>query len=55
MAYNHAYEICRAASIHDDIERVLIDEASLNRSVCELGQVVSQAYAGQDLLLVSVL
>ena len=55
MAYNRAYEICRAASMHDDIECVLIDEVTLSRRVCELGQVVSQAYAGQDLLLVSVL
>ncbi|MCC9078298.1 hypoxanthine phosphoribosyltransferase [Litorilinea aerophila] len=39
----------------DAIERVLVDEQTLQQRVCELGQRISDAYRGQDLLLVSVL
>jgi hypoxanthine phosphoribosyltransferase len=42
-------------SLHDDIEKVLIDEASLQARVQELGKIISREYAGRDLLLVSVL
>jgi len=42
-------------SLHDHIEHVLIDEATLQRRVHELGQLISAEYAGKDLLLVSVL
>ncbi len=55
MAYNDAYQDSHPVSIHDDIECVLVDEATLQRRVCELGQNISQEYAGKDLLLVSVL
>jgi len=44
-----------ASSLHDDIECVLVDEADLQQRIRELGQAISQVYAGQDLLLVSVL
>lgn len=42
-------------SLHDHIERVLIDEATLQRRVQELGRIINQEYVGQDVLLVSVL
>lgn len=42
-------------SLHDDIAHVLIDEATLQQRVQALGQIMSQTYVGQDLLLVSVL
>lgn len=42
-------------SLHDHIERVLIDEATLQRRVQELGRIISQEYVGLDVLLVSVL
>lgn len=42
-------------SLHGDIDHVLIDEESIRRRVKELGAIISQEYAGRDLLLVSVL
>jgi hypoxanthine phosphoribosyltransferase len=42
-------------SLHDDIDRVLIDEAAIQQRVAELGAALSREYAGRDLLLVSVL
>ena len=42
-------------SLHDDIERVLIDEETLQARIAELGAILSETYACQDLLLVSVL
>lgn len=42
-------------SLANDLERVLIDEITLRNRVTELGQTIAQTYAGQDLLLVSVL
>ena len=42
-------------SLHDDIERVLIDEDTLQARIAELGAILSETYACQDLLLVSVL
>lgn len=41
--------------LDDDIAKILVDEATIQRRVCELGAVISQEYAGKDLLLVSVL
>lgn len=41
--------------LHSDIERVLVDEESLHARIREMGALVSSTYAGQDLLLVSVL
>lgn len=55
MAANHSAQDRQSRSIHADIECVLVDEATLQRRVCELGESVSQEYAGKDLLLVSVL
>ncbi|CAN5681398.1 hypoxanthine phosphoribosyltransferase [soil metagenome] len=54
MADNNSYQ-GRRRSIHDDIECILVDEATLQQRVYELGQSISQEYAGKDLLLVSVL
>lgn len=42
-------------ALHDDIEEILLDEATLQKRIRELGQIINQAYAGKDLLLVSVL
>ncbi len=55
MADNKSRQDRHSRSIHDDIECVLVDEATLQRRVCELGQNISQEYAGKELLLVSVL
>lgn len=41
--------------LDQDVERVLIDEASLNRRLAELGAAITDAYTDKDLLLVSVL
>jgi hypoxanthine phosphoribosyltransferase len=38
-----------------DIERVLLDEETIRRRVRELGRILDSEYAGQDLVLVSVL
>ena len=43
------------SDMHDDIAAVLVNEATIAARVHQLGQAVSQEYAGQDLLLVSVL
>jgi hypoxanthine phosphoribosyltransferase len=45
----------RTNRLDDDIARVLIDEATLQRRVKELGQMITEAFAGRDLLLISVL
>jgi hypoxanthine phosphoribosyltransferase len=42
-------------SLHDDIDHILIDSNAIQQRVNELGALLSQAYAGQDLVLVSVL
>ncbi len=52
LAPSAAYAQC---SLHDDIEQVLIDETTLQQRIQALGRLVSQEYAGKDLLLVSVL
>jgi len=45
----------RHSVLDDNIAKVLIDEQRIYDRVCELGAAISEAYAGQDLLLVSVL
>lgn len=42
-------------NLDDDIATILVDEATIQRRVRELGAIISATYAGQDLLLVSVL
>jgi hypoxanthine phosphoribosyltransferase len=41
--------------LDDDISIILVDEAAIQQRVRELGEAISHAYAGQDLVLVSVL
>ena len=41
--------------LDDDIATVLVDEETIRERVTALGEAISQAYAGQDLVLVSVL
>ncbi len=41
--------------LHENIERILINEATIQQRVQELGEVINQTYAGKDLLLISVL
>ena len=41
--------------LDDDIATVLVDEETIRARVMELGEAISQAYAEQDLVLVSVL
>ncbi len=43
------------ASLHEDVDEILITEASIQARTRELGRQISQDYAGQDLLLVCVL
>jgi hypoxanthine phosphoribosyltransferase len=47
--------LASARRLHEDIERILIDEAAIHQRVHELGQLIAKTYANQDLLLVSVL
>jgi hypoxanthine phosphoribosyltransferase len=42
-------------SLHNDIDRILIDETAIQARIIELGREISELYAGQDLLLISVL
>ncbi len=42
-------------SLHNDIDHILIDEEEIQARIIELGQEISELYAGQDLLLISVL
>ncbi len=42
-------------SLHDDIDRVLIDGPTIQARVGKLGEILASEYAEQDLLLVSVL
>ncbi len=41
--------------LDDDIAKVLVDAETIQRRVKELGEAINQAYAGQDLVLISVL
>jgi hypoxanthine phosphoribosyltransferase len=43
------------SSLDADISKVLVDEATIQQRVLQLGEAISQAYAGQDLVLISVL
>lgn len=45
----------KAEPLLADIERVLLDEETIRARVCELGRMIDEEYAGQDVLLVSVL
>jgi hypoxanthine phosphoribosyltransferase len=47
--------VSQRSVLDDDISTILVDEATIQRRVQELGAAISQAYAGQDLVLVSVL
>jgi hypoxanthine phosphoribosyltransferase len=42
-------------TLDDDISTILVDEATIQRRISELGASISEAYAGKDLVLVSVL
>lgn len=55
MAQNRPAKSLSPAALHSDIDRVLIDATAIQKRVAELGQLISQEYAGRDLLLVSVL
>lgn len=41
--------------LDDDIAKILLDEATIQARIVTLGAAISEAYAGQDLVLVSVL
>lgn len=41
--------------LHENIERILIDEATIQQRVKELGEVINKTYADKELLLISVL
>lgn len=45
----------RAIPLQDAVERVLVDEATLQARIVELGRQIADFYRGQDLLLISVL
>jgi hypoxanthine phosphoribosyltransferase len=45
----------RAIPLADAIERILVDETSLQRRIQEMGAQIADFYRGQDLLLISVL
>ncbi len=42
-------------SLHQDIDKVLVDEVTIRKRIRELGDIINREYARQDLLLVSVL
>jgi len=42
-------------TLDQDVERVLIDQTQLKGRLAELGAAITDAYAGEDLLLVAVL
>ncbi len=42
-------------TLDQDVERVLIDQTQLKERLAELGAAITDAYAGEDLLLVAVL
>jgi hypoxanthine phosphoribosyltransferase len=45
----------RKRRLHEDVERVLIDEATLQARLIEMGAEITAKYADKDLLLVAVL
>ncbi len=42
-------------SIDEDIDHILVDAATIQRRVAELGDMICQEYEGKDLVLISVL
>jgi hypoxanthine phosphoribosyltransferase len=52
---NPAEEAVDLMTIHDDIDRVLLDEATIQRRVAELGTQIAHDYQGQPLILVGIL
>jgi len=44
-----------SSNIHDDIEEVLISEATLQARVTDLARVISSEYRGKDLILLGIL
>jgi len=54
-SYRGAVSGEQTGTLDADMESVLIDAATLQQRVCELGALISQEYQGRDLLLVSVL
>lgn len=42
-------------ALEDDVESVLIDKVRLQERVSHLGKIISEEYAGKDLLLIAVL
>ena len=44
-----------APATHPDVAKVLLDEASLNARIKEMGAQISRDYKGKDLLLVGIL
>jgi hypoxanthine phosphoribosyltransferase len=55
MAHQANPRFAQNKPLHDDIERVLVGEEELHARIREMGAHVSTTYAGQNLLLVSVL
>ncbi len=45
----------RSAPVHPDIERVLLDESTIQARIKELGGQISRDYAGRPLILVGIL
>jgi hypoxanthine phosphoribosyltransferase len=43
------------STVHPDIERLVVDEETIQRRVRELGEEISRDYAGESILLVVVL
>ncbi len=41
--------------MHPDVEKILISKVDIDNKVCELGNIISRDYAGQDLLIVGIL
>jgi hypoxanthine phosphoribosyltransferase len=52
---NQLSTMLRIHSLHEAIERVLVDEETLRTRVRELGTTITEEYRGKDLLLISVL
>jgi hypoxanthine phosphoribosyltransferase len=48
-------EVRKNGVLDRDVERILIDETSLNQRLAELGADITAKYTGKDLLLVAVL
>lgn len=44
-----------AATVHPDIERILLDQAQIRARIAELGGRITRDYAGRELVLVCIL